>query len=107
MINELGSRGPDVLRHVMNEMDSERYIIDANTQQTKTETLGGLFPNVKDTGPSEGIKFVLGKLTEHLMTRAQLEEAKRQGMVTMRQDGILKVLDGVTTLEEVLRETEE
>ncbi|OHA66777.1 MAG: hypothetical protein A3C82_00730 [Candidatus Wildermuthbacteria bacterium RIFCSPHIGHO2_02_FULL_47_12] len=33
------------------------------------------------------------------------KEAKRQGMATMRQDGIVKVLDGVTTLEEVLRET--
>lgn len=35
------------------------------------------------------------------------EEAKRQGMVTMRQDGILKVLKGITTVEEVLRVTEE
>ena len=35
------------------------------------------------------------------------EEAVRQGMITMRQDGILKVLDGVTTLEEVLRVAEE
>ena len=35
------------------------------------------------------------------------KEAKRQGMATMRQDGVLKVLDGVTTIEEVLRETEE
>jgi type II secretory ATPase GspE/PulE/Tfp pilus assembly ATPase PilB-like protein len=34
-----------------------------------------------------------------------LEEAKRQGMITMRQDGILKVLKGETTIEEVLRET--
>jgi type IV pilus assembly protein PilB len=34
-----------------------------------------------------------------------LEEAKRQGMITMRQDGILKVLKGITTIEEVLRET--
>lgn len=33
------------------------------------------------------------------------KEAKRQGMATMRQDGIVKVLDGVTTIEEVLRET--
>jgi type II secretory ATPase GspE/PulE/Tfp pilus assembly ATPase PilB-like protein len=33
------------------------------------------------------------------------EEAKRQGMITMRQDGILKVLKGITTIEEVLRET--
>jgi type IV pilus assembly protein PilB len=33
------------------------------------------------------------------------EEARRQGMITMRQDGILKVLKGETTIEEVLRET--
>jgi len=36
-----------------------------------------------------------------------LEEAKRQGMLTMRQDGILKALDGLVTMEEVLRETTE
>lgn len=35
------------------------------------------------------------------------EEAKRQGMVTMKQDGILKVLEGITTIEEVLRVAEE
>jgi type II secretory ATPase GspE/PulE/Tfp pilus assembly ATPase PilB-like protein len=34
-----------------------------------------------------------------------MEEARRQGMITMRQDGILKVLKGITTIEEVLRET--
>lgn len=35
------------------------------------------------------------------------EEAKRQGMITMKQDGVLKVLKGVTTIEEVLRVAEE
>jgi len=35
------------------------------------------------------------------------EEAKRQGMVGMFQDGILKVLNGITTIEEVLRVAEE
>lgn len=35
------------------------------------------------------------------------EEAQRQGMITMQQDGILKVLDGVTSIEEVLRAAEE
>ena len=34
------------------------------------------------------------------------DEAKRQGMVTLRQDGILKALTGEVLLEEVLRETE-
>ncbi|HEY4509542.1 MAG TPA: GspE/PulE family protein [Candidatus Paceibacterota bacterium] len=33
--------------------------------------------------------------------------AQEEGMVTMRQDGIIKALDGVTTLEEVLRVTAE
>lgn len=36
-----------------------------------------------------------------------LQEAKRQGMITMKQDGILKVLKGMTTIEEVLRVAEE
>jgi type II secretory ATPase GspE/PulE/Tfp pilus assembly ATPase PilB-like protein len=35
------------------------------------------------------------------------QEAERQGMVTMKQDGILKVLEGITTVEEVLRVAEE
>jgi type IV pilus assembly protein PilB len=36
-----------------------------------------------------------------------LAEAKRQGMITMREDGIVKALDGQVALEEVLRETAE
>lgn len=34
------------------------------------------------------------------------EEAKRQGMITMKQDGVLKVLDGTTSFEEVARVAE-
>jgi type IV pilus assembly protein PilB len=36
-----------------------------------------------------------------------LEESKRQGMLTMRQDGFLKVLAGLISLEEVLEAVEE
>jgi len=36
-----------------------------------------------------------------------IEEARRQGMVNLRQDGILKALDGLIGIEEILRETEE
>jgi type IV pilus assembly protein PilB len=35
-----------------------------------------------------------------------MAEAKRQGMVTMKQDGILKVLAGEVSIEEVLRVTD-
>jgi type IV pilus assembly protein PilB len=36
-----------------------------------------------------------------------LNEAKRQGMLTLRQDGVLKALAGEVMIEEVLRETAE
>jgi type IV pilus assembly protein PilB len=35
------------------------------------------------------------------------KEGERQGRITMKQDGILKVLEGITTIEEVLRVAEE
>ena len=34
-------------------------------------------------------------------------EGRRQGLITMRQDGVLKALRGMTTIEEVLKATEE
>jgi len=35
------------------------------------------------------------------------EEAKRQGMITMKQDGVIKVLQGLISFEEMLRVVEE
>lgn len=43
-------------------------------------------------------KIILGSISE----AALRQEAKRQGMITMFQDGILKVLRGVVSLEELL-----
>jgi len=40
---------------------------------------------------------------EHASSSAIEEAAVEAGMITMKQDGYLKVLEGVTTLEEVLR----
>lgn len=36
-----------------------------------------------------------------------LEEAKNQGMITLRQDGVIKALNGFVSMEEVVRETTE
>ena len=51
------------------------------------------------------------ELEEIVTTSATIQkisqEAKRQGMITLRQDGVLKALDGSVSIEEVLRETEE
>jgi len=43
-------------------------------------------------------KIILGEISE----AALRQEAKNQGMITMFQDGILKVLRGVVSLEELL-----
>lgn len=46
----------------------------------------------------------LSKLVlEHASSGAIEEKAIEEGMITMKQDGYLKVLEGITTMEEVLR----
>jgi type II secretory ATPase GspE/PulE/Tfp pilus assembly ATPase PilB-like protein len=62
------------------------------------------------TTVSEVMKIT--KEIEELITRgpttSEVEDlAIKQGMLTMAQDGILKVLEGITTMEEVERVTEE
>ena len=42
-------------------------------------------------------------LSENVSEYKMQEVAVAQGMITMVQDGILKALDGVTSLEEVFR----
>jgi type IV pilus assembly protein PilB len=40
-------------------------------------------------------------------TQKVAQQAKKQGMITLRQDGIIKALKGVVSIEEIIRETEE
>lgn len=50
----------------------------------------------------------LGEIVTTAPTIKKLnEEAKHQGMITLRADGVLKALQGTVSLEEVLRETAE
>ncbi len=55
-----------------------------------------IFEVLEITKPLE--KLILEKPSEAVME----EEAKKQGMLTLRQDGILRVLDGKVGLEELL-----
>lgn len=56
--------------------------------------------------------FTMSSELEQLILAQELSEYKiqelliKQGMVTMKQDGVIKALQGITTLEEVLRVTE-
>jgi len=48
----------------------------------------------------------LGQLVLKVLSEVEIEkEAIKQGRISMRQDGILKVLKGITTIEEVMRAT--
>ena len=47
--------------------------------------------------------MISSKVTETEMAK----EAERQGMITMKQDAMMKALKGLTTMEEVLRITED
>jgi len=47
-------------------------------------------------------RILSGKVSEYDMQ----DIAISQGMVTMVQDGLLKVVDGITTVEEVFRVSE-
>jgi type II secretory ATPase GspE/PulE/Tfp pilus assembly ATPase PilB-like protein len=46
--------------------------------------------------------ILTGNVSEYQMA----EIAAKQGMITMAQDGLLKALDGMTSVEEVLRVAE-
>ena len=47
------------------------------------------------------------KISRLILDRASSSEIEKEafveGMITMKQDGYMKVIEGVTTLEEVLR----
>ena len=53
---------------------------------------------------SKGLKEIMN---ERPTAQKILAEAKKQGMLTLREDGILKALQGTVSMEEVLRSTEE
>ena len=119
-----------VLRKI-DEEHKEAYDPDPKVLQEVKDTLGNLFPALK--GP---IKFYKGigtpennnsgflgrvgifevlpvteKIARLILERAPSTqvalEAKNEGMITLKQDGFLKVLDGTTTIEEVLRVAQE
>lgn len=55
----------------------------------------------------EGTENLRKIIAEGFNIKSFNEERKNQGMASMKQDGFLKVLEGLTTVEEVLRATQE
>ncbi len=112
----------------------KEYVPDAAIAQSIQKTLGTLTPKkyeatsemklFKGTGCSEcsdtgylgrvGIFEVLRvtpAINKLILNQATADEitnqARADGMISMKQDGFLKALDGITTVEEVLRVAEE
>ncbi len=52
-------------------------------------------------------KEVENSINTGVTTQKITEQAKKQGMITLRQDGIVKALKGIVSIEEIIRETEE
>lgn len=121
--------GQRVVRKI-HENCKEEYVPDPKVAEEMQRTLGSLWPkNSKNMlhrgkGDSEcggsgyygrvAIFEVLPvdeKISRLILERASSDDiasqAREAGMITMKQDGYLKVLDGLTTVEEVLRVAEE
>ena len=45
------------------------------------------------------------KIVQHASTQILRVESKKRGMRTLRESGLMAIYDGVTTIEEVVRET--
>ncbi len=118
-----------VLRKI-DEKTKEAYDPDLKILEEMRVVLGPLFPK------NQQIKFYRGRPTPEnnnsgyhgrvgvfevipvtesiaqlILKRSAASEieavAKKEGMVTMKQDGYMKVLEGITTIEEVLRVAQE
>jgi type IV pilus assembly protein PilB len=44
-------------------------------------------------------------IVQHASTQVLRAESKKRGMRSLRQSGLMAIYDGVTTIEEVVRET--
>lgn len=108
----------------------ESYDPDPKVVEEIKKILGPLFPEQKEVKLYRGkgcetcgnsgyygrvgvfevlpVTGAIGKLILERAPASEIEkQAKVEGMVTLKQDGYLKVLEGITTIEEVLRVAQE
>lgn len=98
---ELGRLRPDILQEYKVDLNNLQFFEPKKGVENGYKGRLGIyeiFPMTKDIE-----KMILsGKVSEYDM----IEIAQRNGMITMAQDGLLKALDGLTSVEEVLRVAE-
>lgn len=122
-----------VAQRVMRMIDpkvKEAYAPDAKTEAEIRQVLGNLWPANKPLQLYRGkptpennnsgyhgrigiyeVIPVTEKIAQLILKRAPASEvdkmAREEGMISMKQDGYLKALEGLTTIEEVLRVAQE
>ncbi len=122
-----------VAQRVLRKIDpvgKTSYAADAKIVAEMKTALGPLFPAGSGTSLYKGIPTpennnsgylgrvaifevlpITEKVSHLILSRAPASEiereAKDEGMISLKQDGFLKVIDGTTTIEEVLRVAQE
>lgn len=73
-------------------------------QMCKNKGIGGRIALYEILEMTDALKQII---TKGIDESKIIEESKKQSMLTLRQDGILKALQGIVSIEEVLKETME
>ncbi|MBD3245195.1 MAG: hypothetical protein GF335_04340 [Candidatus Moranbacteria bacterium] len=82
----------------------EKIYTPKGCQSCKGTGYSGIAPVAEIMSMSEKLEELIARFS----TTTEIEkQAIKEGMLTMAQDGILKVIEGITSLEEVKRVTEE
>lgn len=105
LLKEIEKLPPEIVNSLKIEKPLSIYINDpkgcAKCNKTGYSGRIGVFEALTMTPSLSSI--ILKEPSEEVIRK----EAEEQKMVTMKQDGIIKVLKGVTTVEEIIRVTEE
>jgi type II secretory ATPase GspE/PulE/Tfp pilus assembly ATPase PilB-like protein len=98
---ELSKLHPDVLKEYKVDLNNLKFYGPKEGAETPYKGRVGIYEIFSMTKEIEAL-ILSGKVSEYDM----IEIALKNGMITMAQDGLLKALDGLTTVEEVLRAAE-
>ena len=98
---ELLKMPPEVLKESKVDMDHLQFYGPKEGAERPFKGRVGIYEVFSMTKEIE-TKILSGNVSEYDM----VEIAQKQGMITMAQDGLLKALDGLTTVEEVVRAAE-
>jgi type II secretory ATPase GspE/PulE/Tfp pilus assembly ATPase PilB-like protein len=98
---ELSKLHPDVLKEYKVDLNNLKFYGPKEGVEQGYKGRIGIYEIFSMTKEIEAL-ILSGKVSEYDM----IEIALKNGMITMAQDGLLKALDGLTTVEEVLRAAE-